>query len=322
MKLAKFLFKQIDIFEYIPQNTYRNSNIIKLCENVVYRKQNYDCCKLDIYCHKANVMQKQPVFINIHGGGFLAGDKSCRNSFSKYVANLGFKVVNINYGLAPKYKLADIIEQLHALLKWLEFNQENFDLDMSKTLVCGDSAGAYLAACMCVLTENEEYAKQFNLTKINAKISGAALFSGIYYPTHAFDKKMIFNLNKELWNGLCGEKYVDIETCKKNRYYNLIDIPSHITKDFPPTFITYSDHDIFCSGNGDKFTNMLKEKNIPVREVHSITNGHDWQEKMQLPSSKVTLKEFEKFLFDFLKDNLNTENNESTIIKLGKKISN
>lgn len=321
MSFAKFLFKQIDIFGYIPQNTYHNKNVIKLCENVVYRKENFDCCRLDIYCHKDKVMQKQPIFINIHGGGFMAGDKTYRNSFAKYVANQGFKVVNINYGLAPQYKFPDLIIQIHSLFDWLKANAENYDLDLNKIIVSGDSAGGYFATCMCVLATNNNYAKLFNLSKIDIKISGVALFSGIYYPTHSFNKKMIFNVNQDLWHALCGEKFIDIETCKKNKYYNLLDVADYIT-DFPATFITYSDNDIFCSGNGDKLTALLKQKNIPIREVRSITNGHDWQEKMDLPASKITLKEFEKFLSNFLADNISTENNETTVIKLGRKVTN
>ena len=53
-----------------------------------------------------------------------------------------------------------------------------------------------------------------------------------------------------------------------------------LTKDFPPVFITHSDKDIFCKGNGQKLVEKLKSMQIPYHEVHSTSNMHDWQENM------------------------------------------
>lgn len=321
MGITEFLFKQIDYFNYIPTNTFQDKTIKKIMTDQVYYIKYPKACVFDMYCKEDQYETLQPIFINLHGGGFVAGDKKYRDSFCQYVAGFGFKVLNVNHGLAPTYNLSQMLEQLSQIFVWINNNAKTFKLDTNKILLCGDSAGAYLASCLCLLTTNEDYAKAFNLNKIDAKIKAVTLFSGIYFPTQSFNEKMIFNINHSLWEFMCGDKFVDIETCKKNKYYNLIDSGKFVTSTFPPTFISYADRDIFCKGNGDKMVEILRKNKIPLREVHSITNSHDWQETMSTPASKITFKEYDNFLIDFLNDNIKIENNKTTIISKGKVIN-
>ncbi len=318
MFFTKFLFKQIDYFGYLPQNTYHDKNAVKIASNQVYNTEDAKHCTLDLICQKKSLQQKQAVFVNLHGGGFVAGDKKYRKSFAEYVTKHNVKVLNVNYGLAPDCNLLQIINELSAIFEWIKNYAESYGLDENKIILCGDSAGSYLALCLCALSINNEYAKAINATKIDTKIAGLILFSGIYYPTDSLASNMIFGVNHSLWEFLCGEKFVSTDSCKMHPLYSIIDIGNFLTKDFPPVFITHSDKDIFCKGNGQKLVEKLKSMQIPYHEVHSTSNMHDWQENMFTKASKLTLAEFDNFMADLLSNKITTENNRSITICRGK----
>jgi len=155
-------------------------------------------------------------------------------------------------------------------------------------------------------------------TKIDTKIAGLILFSGIYYPTDSLYTIMPLGINHSLWEYLCGEKFKDCDTCKSYKYYNALNVGEYVTADFPPIFISYSKTDIFCKGNGEKLVNNLKDLNIPFFSVYSITNMHDWQENMFTKSSKMTLKHFDSFMKNLLSEKTDSTYNSSITIKLGK----
>lgn len=320
MNFVKFLFKQIDYFGYLPQNSYRNKNAIKIAKNVIYS----DKCNstLDIYCQKDTQSSTTPVVINLHGGGFVAGDKKYRKSFSEYLTKFNVKVINANYGLVPKYNITQILNELISIFDWIKNNNEKYGLDKEKIILCGDSAGAYLATCICALAVNEEYSKLINLSKIDTKIIGLVLFSGIYYPTQSLEMNMPFSLNHTLWEYFSGEKFVNIEECKRHKIYNFMDVANFVNDAFPPIFIAHSQKDIFCGDNGKKMLDKIKECNIPFFEVCSFDDMHDWQENMFTKSAKLTLAHFDSYMTWLLGDNSIQPENTSIFISKNKIVTN
>lgn len=102
--------------------------------------------KADLYILKDGV---RPAVVFIHGGGWMAGDKSVYEGRAKKYALAGFNVFAINYRLA---KFEDSSSQWDAQLQdvetficWLRENAVKFNVDPSRIAVCGDSAGAHLS---------------------------------------------------------------------------------------------------------------------------------------------------------------------------------
>ena len=58
---------------------------------------------LDIY-HKKDVNTCQPTIVNIHGGGWVYGNKEIYQFYCMSLAQRGYTVVNFNYRLAPENK--------------------------------------------------------------------------------------------------------------------------------------------------------------------------------------------------------------------------
>ena len=100
-----------------------------------------------------------PVFVNIHGGGFIQGsaeddDVWCR----KIVDAVGCVVVNIDYHLAPEYRFPVALEECYDVLKWIRNREVEMGMNATRVAVGGHSAGGNLAAALCLLArERQEF---------------------------------------------------------------------------------------------------------------------------------------------------------------------
>lgn len=132
--------------------------------------------------HRLDLYRKQgatdgPVFVFVHGGGFVMGDK--RNEGSPFYRNVGdfaarrgWIGVTITYRLAPTHKWPSGPEDLGLLVRWLKDNIADHGGDPEKIVLCGQSAGAVHVASYVA---HEAYH-----AVLGGGIAGAVLMSGIY----------------------------------------------------------------------------------------------------------------------------------------------
>ncbi len=93
--------------------------------------------------------KNQRVIIYYHGGGFVlyglsSHDLVCRRlcAMNKCI------IVAVDYRLAPEYTFPAAHEDAFTAIQWTRRNIEQHGGDASRIIVCGDSAGGNLAACM------------------------------------------------------------------------------------------------------------------------------------------------------------------------------
>ena len=84
----------------------------------------------------------------IHGGGWLAGDRSELRSIARKMAPLGYTVMAIDYRLAPKDKFPAQIEDCNAAISWMVENAAKYKIDPKRLGVWGYSSGGHLAALL------------------------------------------------------------------------------------------------------------------------------------------------------------------------------
>ena len=91
-------------------------------------------------------VQRPPLVVWIHGGGWEIGDKKkCR---SCWLVNKGYAVASINYRLSPKSIFPAQIHDCKAAIRWLRANQNTYGYEASRIAVAGSSAGGHLAALL------------------------------------------------------------------------------------------------------------------------------------------------------------------------------
>lgn len=98
-----------------------------------------------------------PVFLNIHGGGYVMGCPDQDDHICRYLANRACcAVVNINYDTAPQARYPTAPEQCFSLARWLSLNGDQLDLDAARLAVGGHSAGGALAAGLALRAAQDE----------------------------------------------------------------------------------------------------------------------------------------------------------------------
>ena len=68
---------------------------------------------------------QQPLLVNFHGGGWVLGDLDADDSMCRKLAQLtGFKVISVDYRLAPEYKFPTPLQDCYKSLIYFFENQE------------------------------------------------------------------------------------------------------------------------------------------------------------------------------------------------------
>jgi acetyl esterase/lipase len=112
--------------------------------NLVYLTAGAWDGKLDLYLPR-RPEGTLPVVINIHGGGWVSGNKDeVALDVLPYLA-MGFAVVNVDYRLLRVAAAPAAVEDCRCALRWVVRHAPQYGLDPGRIVMVGSSAGAHLA---------------------------------------------------------------------------------------------------------------------------------------------------------------------------------
>ena len=267
MRIAKSLFVAIDKVFKLPQNPSslkKQLSGVECVRDLVYDER-YPELALDLYF----VPQKEgkfPIIFEIHGGGFAAGDKKYRDCHCRYLAkNTGAMVVNVNYGVGKENPCPLPMQQLAAAVNWVAQNAEQYNFDLSKFVVTGDSAGAFYACFLAALQDSAQLQELFEC-KLDTCVTAAVLNCGVYNLADYLKKRA------PLYKSVCTEFLgVPPKMAQTSKYLPGVNLFAHISEKFPPSFVIYAKKDVFCKGQGEKLLKKLQENNVAFESIHSST---------------------------------------------------
>ena len=116
-----------------------------------------------------------PILIMIHGGYWYSLDKLHDSFVAEGCRPHGVATVVVNYGLAPEYRMDEIVRQNRAAAAWVWRNAASFAGDSSRIHVLGQSAGGHLAA-MLLATDWPGFGANLPADLVKSAVS----ISGIY----------------------------------------------------------------------------------------------------------------------------------------------
>lgn len=209
---------------------------------------------LDIY-HLKDVTTPQPVIVNIHGGGWVYGNKEIYQFYCMNLAQRGFAVVNFNYRLAPEVKYPAPLEDINNVMTFIKKNADTYYLDTNNVFVVGDSAGGQMASQYLTIYSNPEYAKFFDFKVPDITIRGAGLNCGLYDT-----KKSIEVGLEELIKDYVGEENYQKEMgC--GTVMESLDVTGNMTGDYVPSFVMSAVND-YLVGHAEPMYNHLKSLGV------------------------------------------------------------
>ncbi len=191
-----------------------------------------------------------PVIFSIHGGGWVYGDKERYQYYCMSLAQRGFAVLNFTYRLAPEFQYPAPLEDTFLVVSWMVENAAKYGLDTKRVFAVGDSAGGHLLGLFAAIKTNPDYAAEYDFKLPDFDLRAIALNCGTFTPGRDADGS-VSGLMKD-W--LPGKDY-DAEIAK-------INVLTHITPDFPPTFVM-SAIDDFLKHDAYRIAGVLIENEVP-----------------------------------------------------------
>ncbi len=274
-------------------------------KDVVYDDEHPDTGKLDIiYDEKQRgklTEGKFPVFLNIHGGGWIEGDKKMRRGYCQHMARTGAFTVNISYGLGPKWRFPDYMKQVYKSMQWIVDNADKYGLDLNNVVISGDSAGGHLSACAINCQAHPEYREHLGLPDVDLKIKGAILNC----PAIDFEGKVInLPILRTMTYHCTGIKhYKKLKT--EYPYYTELQVHYGVTPDYPRLFLNNGLQDIFTNPGSKKLRAALEKNGVKYeyfRAWEPLNSFHDYNLKTWMPSARIVLKKEKDFLWRVYQD--------------------
>lgn len=134
-----------------------------------YQGVNQDL-KLDFFEPSGDVLEKRPLIIYIHGGGFTSGDKNILHilAICDNMAKRGYAVASLNYRLDPNFDIYNsntdrraMIDAMHdakAAVRFFRKNANQYKIDTSFIVIGGESAGGATSMLVSYVDEQSELA--------------------------------------------------------------------------------------------------------------------------------------------------------------------
>jgi acetyl esterase len=98
-----------------------------------------------------NLPAGSPLLIYFHGGGWVIGSIETHDSSCRYLArNAQVRVLSVDYRLAPEHPFPAAADDAFTTFRFAARNAEALGVDPSAIAIGGDSAGANLAASVCL----------------------------------------------------------------------------------------------------------------------------------------------------------------------------
>jgi len=124
----------------------------------INEKGEKELLKLDVYAPEADEMQNRPVIVWIHGGGFRPGNDKTQSyivEMANRFSRKGYVCLSVDYRLRenprdnPKETISDAADDVLKGIDWLRKNSELLNIDVSKIIIGGGSAGGMLGCNLC-----------------------------------------------------------------------------------------------------------------------------------------------------------------------------
>lgn len=264
----------------------------KLKSDIPYVKDGHERHVLDIYTPEKKSDKSLPVMFWIHGGGWAAGDKSDVALKPKVLTERGMVFVSTNYRLYPHVTMDELIRDVAKALGWVHKNIAKYGGDPKRIFVGGHSAGAQLAAILCI---DERYLKEqdvsFDVLKGCVPVDGDTydipkIIMTAEFRRAIYGKKPYTTSGHRAKFGNDPLKHIDFSAV------------THVAKDkgIPPFLVFYFPGNPNTRVQAERLGDELKKADIPVTLYGKRDSNHSaLNNDLGVPDDPAT-KELYQFL--------------------------
>lgn len=219
---------------------------------------------MDVYGPKGN-NDILPVVMLIHGGGYVSCEKFINECQAKFLAERGFRVVNINYSLMPEVGFPEVLQELFAALHWIENNAQMYLFDTKGICVSGDSGGGHYALLVAAVQNSRYLQTYFGVEPLSHGIAGVAASCPMTELHSAVSQK-------DMTSRFLRKNALHSGRDKDSVFVDNVSFPTILDKcAFPEIFLLTTPTDKELHGASRLLHQQLEERNLPhvYREYRS-----------------------------------------------------
>ncbi|TIO06875.1 alpha/beta hydrolase [Mesorhizobium sp.] len=196
--------------------------------------------RFDVFFPAQAPSRALPAIVWVHGGGFVAGDKTDVSNYMKILAGRGYVTVSVGYSVAPGARYPTPVLQAGKALAFLSRNAGRYRIDPNRLFLAGDSAGSQIAAQLAATVGNPAYAAIVGVNPAieRTQLRGIALFCGVYDAAMVTPEGPFADfIRTVIWSYLGTKRLGDDPRVAE------FSVNRHLTPQFPPAFVSVGNAD-------------------------------------------------------------------------------
>lgn len=258
--------------------------------SIVYSSKNNKNLKMQITMPTKKSKIYKPVFL-IHGGGYMAGSRNQQPTWTKYYADHGYVVFDVDYHLASKtqHPWKQAPTDIALAIKYVQNHASNYKVDMNKMVIAGSSAGGGVALQTAYgIADNTISVKGLPTPKAVVAIYPGSDPYALWYG----DSSLL-----GMKGNICDKYYIGGSPDQYPGRYAEVSPSQHVTKNTPATLIVAgtSDHVIPYQGH-QELSELLTSKGINNKLVTLPKSDHFFDMAGGSVGSQIARQQATKFL--------------------------
>ncbi|MBS7232158.1 alpha/beta hydrolase [Flavobacterium psychroterrae] len=210
-----------------------------------------------------------PVFIFIHGGGWVLGDyPTHRRLVRDLVVESGAVAIFPDYTPSPEAQYPVAINEIYAATQWVSENGKEIGVDGKKLAVVGNSVGGNMAAAITLMAKDKK-GPQIKLQVLLWPVTDAN-FETESYNSFANGRFLTKNMMKWFWDNYLPD------TDKRNEIYaSPLCASLEQLKNLPPALVQTAENDVLRD-EGEAYARKLNEAGVLVTLTRYNGLIHDY----------------------------------------------
>ena len=150
----------------------------EVLEGLPYLPDGHPMHTLNLY-RPAGASDPLPTVVDVHGGGWMHGDRRLNQNYCMALAAQGYAVMGMSYRLLPHVGLREQVQDVFASLHWLEDHGAEHGFDLGRLLLTGDSAGGHLAGLAACIQKSPALQALYGVEPLRGQITALAIAHGV-----------------------------------------------------------------------------------------------------------------------------------------------
>jgi len=154
---------------------------IRIKQDIVYSSIGNRKLKADIIYPAGDNPGTKPIpaIVMIFGGGWKSGNKSQNLPIGRQLAAKGYVALTIEYRLSGEAKYPAAVQDVKTAIRWLRANAKRFNIDTTKIVTLGMSAGGQLAALAGTTNGDKHYEGVGGNTSYSSNVQAIVNIDGL-----------------------------------------------------------------------------------------------------------------------------------------------